>query len=49
MASFDVELKLNDSTFKAQSAGGSGAHNNMPPFMALNYIICINGFFPTRS
>jgi len=31
------------------SAGGSLAHDNVMPFMVLNYIICINnGIFPDR-
>ena len=30
--------------------GVSGqAHNNMPPFLALNYCICIEGDYPPRS
>ncbi|TGE21676.1 phage tail protein [Hymenobacter aquaticus] len=29
--------------------GGSQAHENRPPFLALNYIICLNGVFPSRS
>ncbi len=44
----------NGATVKALSAnvlvpaGGSGAHNNMMPYMALNYIICVNGIFPQK-
>jgi len=29
-------------------AGGSQAHNNMQPFLALNFIICLQGDFPQR-
>lgn len=29
--------------------GGGAAHNNMPPFLTMNYIIAINGIFPPRS
>lgn len=29
--------------------GGGAAHNNMSPFMALNYIICVQGLYPTRE
>ncbi|TGE21677.1 phage tail protein [Hymenobacter aquaticus] len=29
--------------------GGSQAHENRPPFLALNYIICVNGLYPSRS
>jgi len=31
------------------TAGGGQAHNNMPPFQALNYIICLQGIFPSRN
>lgn len=30
-------------------AGGSQAHNNMQPYLAVNYIICLQGIFPPRS
>jgi microcystin-dependent protein len=32
-----------------QSTGGSQAHNNMQPFMAINYIIALQGLYPSRS
>lgn len=28
--------------------GGGQAHNNMPPFITVNFIICVNGLFPPR-
>ncbi len=31
------------------NAGGSQPHNNMPPFLALNYIICLEGIYPSRN
>ena len=31
------------------TTGGGLAHNNMQPFLAVNYIIAITGYFPTRS
>jgi microcystin-dependent protein len=31
------------------SSGGSTAHNNLSPYLALNYIICLEGQFPVRS
>jgi len=31
------------------SAGGSQPHNNMQPFLAMNYIIALQGVFPSRS
>ncbi|MFN3589936.1 MAG: phage tail protein [Spirosomataceae bacterium] len=30
-------------------AGGGQPHENMPPFLGLNYIICIKGLFPPRD
>ena len=29
--------------------GGSGAHNNMQPFLAINFIIALVGLYPSRS
>lgn len=31
------------------TSGGSQPHNNMQPFLAMNYIICLQGEFPPRS
>jgi microcystin-dependent protein len=30
-------------------AGGSQPHNNMQPYLGMNYIICIEGIFPSRN
>jgi microcystin-dependent protein len=30
-------------------AGGSQPHNNMPPYLALNFCICLQGLFPPRN
>jgi microcystin-dependent protein len=32
-----------------QNAGGSLAHNNMQPYLTMNFIIAIIGLFPVRS
>lgn len=29
--------------------GGNVAHNNMMPYLVLNFIICLNGIFPSRN
>lgn len=29
--------------------GGSQPHNNLMPYLALNWIICFTGVFPTRN
>jgi len=31
------------------SAGGSGAHNNRQPYLGLNFIIALQGTYPSRS
>lgn len=31
------------------SAGGGQAHNNMQPFIAVNFIIALQGLYPSRS
>ena len=31
------------------NAGGSQAHNNLQPFLTLNFIIALQGIFPSRS
>ena len=31
------------------AAGGSQAHNNMQPFLAMNFIIALVGLYPSRS
>ena len=36
--------------FKAlDNTGGGGAHNNLQPYLALNYVIALTGVFPQRS
>ncbi len=31
------------------NTGGSQAHNNMQPYLTINWIICLQGVFPSRS
>lgn len=31
------------------NTGGSQAHNNMQPYLAMNYVICLQGIFPSRN
>jgi microcystin-dependent protein len=41
-----------DGTMAANSvtmSGGNQPHDNMSPFLAINYIICIEGIFPSRN
>jgi microcystin-dependent protein len=32
-----------------QPTGGNGAHNNMPPYLALTFIIALQGVYPPRT
>jgi microcystin-dependent protein len=43
----DTLLPMNAET--VSMAGGGQPHNNMPPFVGMNYIICVKGLFPQRS
>lgn len=36
-------------TAQTSSAGSGSAINNMQPFLALNYCICLDGVYPSRS
>jgi microcystin-dependent protein len=41
-----------DSAMAAESiglTGGSQPHDNMPPYMGINFIICIEGIYPSRN
>ncbi|WP_199422894.1 phage tail protein [Actinotalea solisilvae] len=31
------------------NVGGSQPHENMPPYLALNYVIALQGIFPSRD
>jgi microcystin-dependent protein len=32
-----------------EDTGGGGEHNNMQPFLTLNFCIALTGLFPSRS
>lgn len=36
-------------TVTNMNAGGSQSHNNMQPFLVINWIICLFGIFPSRN
>jgi microcystin-dependent protein len=40
--------KLNDKTVSVENAGGNQPHENMPPYTTVNYIIALQGIFPSR-
>ncbi|UTA68945.1 phage tail protein [Emticicia sp. 21SJ11W-3] len=43
----DMEVKMGNDIIST-APGGNLPHNNMPPFMAINYIICVQGIYPER-
>ncbi len=40
---------LNTAAADMGAAGGNGAHDNLPPYLAVNFIIALQGIFPARS
>lgn len=42
----NVNADMNPQTIGG--TGGNQPHNNMQPFLAINYIICLSGVFPSR-
>jgi microcystin-dependent protein len=51
MASHAIEIDLSAVTANTTSddTGGNSAHNNIQPSLVMNYIICVNGIYPSRS
>lgn len=45
----DVTLNLASNQITNGFTGGNHPHNNMQPFLAINFIIALNGIYPTRS
>ncbi len=37
------------SALAVQQTGGNQPHDNMPPFLVLNFVIAVQGIFPSRS
>jgi microcystin-dependent protein len=40
---------LNENSISVGSSGGSQPFDNRQPYLAMNYIICLNGIFPPRN
>lgn len=40
---------MNAGAISAGNTGGGQAHNNMQPYLAINFIIAIQGIFPSRN
>jgi len=45
----EVDMVAGSVDHPTGSAGSGGAHNNMQPFLALNYSIALIGVFPSRN
>ena len=45
----DTTMNANASQVTVGAAGGSQPHNNMQPYLGMNYIIAIQGIFPSRN
>jgi microcystin-dependent protein len=45
----DTTLNANASQVTVDAVGGNQPHNNMQPFLGLNYIIALEGIFPSRN
>ena len=41
-----ADVEMAESTIS--ETGGNEAHNNMPPYLGLNYILCLQGQYPSR-
>ena len=45
----DPGTPVNFSTNAISTAGGSGGHENRQPYLAVNFIIALNGIYPPRN
>ncbi|AUC74426.1 phage tail protein [Olleya sp. Bg11-27] len=45
----DITLNANSNSVQTQNSGGNQPHNNMQPYLAVNFIIAVVGIFPSRS
>ncbi|WP_425102044.1 phage tail protein [Tropicibacter sp. S64] len=44
-----ADVQLHPASITVANAGGNQAHNNMPPFLTVNFIIALQGIFPSRN
>ncbi|MCG8701537.1 MAG: tail fiber protein [Bacteroidales bacterium] len=45
----DIQMNAQSVHVTVENEGGSYAHNNMQPYLGLNYIICLQGIYPSRN
>ena len=45
----DTERVMHPDSISQQNVGGNQPVNNIQPTLVMNYIICLNGIFPSRS
>ena len=43
------DVYLNTGAADMGASGGNGAHNNLPPYLTVSFIIALQGIFPPRS
>jgi microcystin-dependent protein len=48
-SSANAQLLADSVDVTVQNAGGSQPHDNMPPYQVINFIIALEGIFPSRS
>lgn len=44
-----ANVSMGASSATVAAAGSSQAHNNVQPFLVINYIVALNGVFPSRN
>jgi microcystin-dependent protein len=45
----DPNVRMDSAMVRLAPAGGGQPHNNMPPFHTVNFIIALQGIFPSRN
>jgi microcystin-dependent protein len=48
-ANIELSDQMHNASTTVGSAGGNQSHNNMPPYGCVNFIICLQGIFPSRN
>ena len=44
-----ADVPMADGSVTVGAAGGSQPQENMPPFLGMNFIVCMEGIFPSRN